>query len=172
MSAARVSHSLPRNTRRTRLPIGSAERLSDGVPAVPWHPHCCVATPCELLTNLLTLATKTNEKQHRPFMFNGHMCCGVVKTDLVLRLTPERAAEALRQPHTRPMDFTGRPMNSMIYVNGAGTDSDEDLEVWVQSAVAVARHLPMKSPAGDRHPASSSGGTRKRASSKRAPGKK
>lgn len=106
------------------------------------------------------------------FMFNGHMCCGVAKTDLVLRLTPEQAAEALRQPHTRPMDFTGRPMNSMIYVNGAGTDSDEDLEVWFQSAVAVARHLPTKSPAGDRHPASLRGGTSKRASSKRAPGKK
>jgi TfoX/Sxy family transcriptional regulator of competence genes len=106
------------------------------------------------------------------FMVNGRMCCGVVKTDLVLRLTPEQAAEALRQPHTRPMDFTGRPMNSMIYVNGAGTDSDEALEVWVQSAAVAARRLPMKSSAGGRHPASPRGGARERVSSKRAPRKK
>ncbi len=84
------------------------------------------------------------------FMANGHMCCGVVKTDLVLRLTPEQAAEALRQLHTRPMDFTGKPMNSMIYVSAVGTDSDEALEAWVRSAVAVARRLPVKPGAGGR----------------------
>jgi hypothetical protein len=40
------------------------------------------------------------------FMVKGQMCCGVLKNDLVLRLTPEHSAAALRQPHTRPMDFT------------------------------------------------------------------
>lgn len=85
------------------------------------------------------------------FMVNGHMCCGVVKTDLVLRLTPEQAAAALRQPHARPMDFTGKLMNSMIYVSAIGTDSDEPLEAWLQSAVMVARRLPVKPGAGGRH---------------------
>ena len=50
-------------------------------------------------------------------MVNGHMCCGVLKTDLVLRLTPEEADAALREPHNRPLDFTGKPMKSMIYVS-------------------------------------------------------
>ena len=72
------------------------------------------------------------------FMVNDRMCCGVVKDDLVLRLTREGAAESLRRPHTRIMDFTGKPMSSMIYVSAAGTDSDEVLETWVQSAVQVA----------------------------------
>ncbi len=45
------------------------------------------------------------------FMVNGHMCCGVVKTDLVIRLTPEEAAIALHQPHTRPMDSPASPLN-------------------------------------------------------------
>lgn len=83
-------------------------------------------------------------------MVNGHMCCGGVKTDLVLRLTPEQVAGALREPHTRPMDFTGKPMNSMIYVSAIGTDSDEALEAWVQSAVMVARRLPVKPGADGR----------------------
>ena len=73
------------------------------------------------------------------FLVNGQMCCGVLKNDLVLRLTPEQADMALRQPHTRPMDFTGKPMKSMIYVSPRGTDSDEALAAWVQSAVRLAR---------------------------------
>src|SRR5215471_11619796 len=78
------------------------------------------------------------------FMVNGHMCCGVLKTDLVLRLTSEEAAASLRQPHTRPMDFTGKPMKSMIYVSATGTDSDKALAAWVESAVRLARCVAEK----------------------------
>jgi TfoX/Sxy family transcriptional regulator of competence genes len=78
------------------------------------------------------------------FMVNGHMCCGIVKSDLMLRLTPEIAAAALREPHTRPMDFTGKPMKSMIYVEAAGIDADSSLERWVRSAERIARSLPGK----------------------------
>jgi TfoX/Sxy family transcriptional regulator of competence genes len=78
------------------------------------------------------------------FLVNGRMCCGIMKSDLMLRLTPETAAAALREPHTRPMDFTGRPMRSMIYVAAAGIDSDSSLERWVRSAEQLARALPGK----------------------------
>jgi hypothetical protein len=84
------------------------------------------------------------------FMVNSRMCCGVVKDDLVLRLTPELAIESLRLPHTRVMDFTGRPMKSMICVSPAGTDLDEDLEARVRSAVAVARSEPPRAQAKER----------------------
>ena len=50
------------------------------------------------------------------FFFQGHMFCGVVKTQLMLRLGEAAAAAALRQPYVRPMDFTGKPMKSMNYV--------------------------------------------------------
>ena len=78
-------------------------------------------------------------------MVSGHMCCGVLKTDLVLRLTPEEVAASLRQPHTRPMDFTGKPMKSMIYVSAIGTDSDQALAAWIESAMKLARSVPQKS---------------------------
>jgi TfoX/Sxy family transcriptional regulator of competence genes len=81
------------------------------------------------------------------FMVNGHMCCGVLKTDLVLRLTPEEAGAALREPHTRPMDFTGKPMKSMICVSAMGTDSDQALAAWVESAVRLAQSAPEKTNA-------------------------
>jgi hypothetical protein len=81
------------------------------------------------------------------FLVNGHMCCGVLKTDLVLRLTPAEAAASLHKPHTRPMDFTGKPMKSMIYVSAIGTDSDQALENWVGCAVKFARSFPEKKSA-------------------------
>src|SRR5579863_1711488 len=78
------------------------------------------------------------------FLVNGHMCCGIVKSDLMLRLTAEAVAVALHEPHTRPMDFTGRPMKSMIYIDAAGVDSDHSLERWVRSAELLARAMPDK----------------------------
>jgi TfoX/Sxy family transcriptional regulator of competence genes len=63
------------------------------------------------------------------FLVNERMCCGIVKNDLMLRLTPELAAAALGELHTRPM----------IYVDGAGIDSDSSLERWVRSAEQLAR---------------------------------
>jgi TfoX/Sxy family transcriptional regulator of competence genes len=78
------------------------------------------------------------------FLVNGHMCCGIVKADLMLRLTPQTATAALRELHTRPMDFTGKPMKSMIYVGAAGIDSDASLKQWVRAAERVARTLPGK----------------------------
>jgi hypothetical protein len=73
------------------------------------------------------------------YMVNGKMCCGVVNTDLVLRLGQEAATAALVRPHTRPMDFTGKPMKSMIYVAAAGTKTDRDLEKWLLLALRFSK---------------------------------
>ncbi|MBI3209050.1 MAG: TfoX/Sxy family protein [Candidatus Solibacter usitatus] len=78
------------------------------------------------------------------FMVDGNMCCGIVKTDLMLRMNPEQVVAALRKKHTRAMDFTGRPMKSMLYVNAKGTDSDADLERWVRQSLNFVRTLPPK----------------------------
>jgi TfoX/Sxy family transcriptional regulator of competence genes len=79
------------------------------------------------------------------FSMNGHMFCGVVKSDLMVRLGEEGALAALKQPHTRPMDFTGKPMKAMIYVDANGLDSDESLRPWVESALKFVKKLPPKS---------------------------
>jgi len=75
------------------------------------------------------------------FMVHGHMVCGVVRDDLMLRLGPDGAATALSRPHVRPMDFTGRAMKSMVYVEPAGTDG-EALEDWVRAALTHADQQP------------------------------
>ena len=65
------------------------------------------------------------------FMVNGHMCCGIVGDDLVVRTGPEEYEEALSQPHARPMNFTGRPMRGFLYVAPEGYRSARNLKSWV-----------------------------------------
>jgi len=55
------------------------------------------------------------------FMLRSYMCCGVVNDDLVLRLGPEQGEKALKQPHTRQCDFTGRPLKGMVMVTPGDT---------------------------------------------------
>ena len=77
------------------------------------------------------------------FMLDGHMCCGIVGNDLMLRLGKDDAAQALEQPHVRPMDFTGRPMSGMVYIEPGGLD-DDALNHWLNQAAAFARAFPPK----------------------------
>lgn len=77
------------------------------------------------------------------FMLDGHMCCGVVGSDLMLRLGPHGADTALEHRHVRPMDFTGRPMSSMVFVAPEGLQGFS-LLAWVEQAATFARSLPPK----------------------------
>lgn len=80
------------------------------------------------------------------FLRDGHMFCGVLGRDLVLRLGDRGAAEALGRPHTKAMDFTGKPMKSMVYVKPKGFESDDALREWVERALAFGSSLPAKKP--------------------------
>jgi len=78
------------------------------------------------------------------FMRQGRMCCGVLRSDLVVKLSRERADQALGEPHVRPMDFTGRPMPGMLYVSPDGTRDEQALRRWVLEAVSFTDSLPPK----------------------------
>jgi TfoX N-terminal domain len=77
------------------------------------------------------------------FMLDGHMCCGIVGEDLMLRLGVDGADAALERPHVRPMDFTGKPMAGMVYVSPAGVRGTA-LSRWLERASAFVRTLPPK----------------------------
>jgi len=77
------------------------------------------------------------------FMLHGNMCAGVVGERLMLRLGEDAATAALQQPSVSPMDFTGRPMRAMVYVEGEGL-TDGALARWVDQAATFARRLPPK----------------------------
>ena len=74
----------------------------------------------------------------------GHMFVGIAGETLMVRVGPERYPQALRKPHVREMDFTGRPMKGYVYVDPAGYESDEDLAGWVDAGLALVASLPDK----------------------------
>ena len=76
------------------------------------------------------------------FMVGGAMCCGLTKTDFMVRVGPDRYDEALAQAHARPMDFTGRPLAGMVYVAPEGVRSATALAKWVGRGVSFVLSLP------------------------------
>ena len=77
------------------------------------------------------------------FMLAGHMFCGLVGDELMLRLGAEGADAALEKPNVRPMDFTGRPMSGMVFVAQAGLRGPA-LRRWLDAAAAFVATLPPK----------------------------
>lgn len=78
------------------------------------------------------------------FMVNGHMCCGVLGDELMLRVGPAQYADTLAHPHAREMDFTGRPMKGMVMVAAEGLADDAALARWVGRGLAFVSTLPPK----------------------------
>lgn len=79
------------------------------------------------------------------FLLHGHMVCGVMQGELMVRVGPAAHDDALARPHARAMDFTGRPMRGMVYVAAPGFAAAHDLEAWIDAGVAHAVTLPAKS---------------------------
>ena len=75
---------------------------------------------------------------------NGHMCCGIVGNELVIRVAANEWERALSQPHARPMDFTGRPMRGFVYVDPTGFRSKVQLRAWIQRSLNFVLSLPPK----------------------------
>lgn len=78
------------------------------------------------------------------FMVHGHMCAGIVGSTLMVRVGAEGQAEALAQPHVRPMDFTGRPMTGMVFVDPPALATDTMLDAWVRRGASFTATLPPK----------------------------
>ncbi|HUA71407.1 MAG TPA: TfoX/Sxy family protein [Solirubrobacteraceae bacterium] len=83
------------------------------------------------------------------FMLGGHMCCGVNRDELIVRLDPAEEDAAVRRPHARPMDLTGRRMRGFVTVRPEGLKGPA-LKRWVGQAVAHAEALPPKQPPKER----------------------
>ena len=78
------------------------------------------------------------------FLLNGNMIGGIAGEELMLRLGPDETPRALEEPHTREMDFTGRPMKNFVVIEHDGLARAEDLARWLDRGVAFAASLPPK----------------------------
>src|SRR5215470_8062109 len=78
------------------------------------------------------------------FLLHGNMLVGVWKDSLVVRLGPDEAEAALREPHVREFDITGRAMKGWVLVGPEGVGDDEQLTDWIGRATRFVRALPTK----------------------------
>ena len=78
------------------------------------------------------------------FMVSGHMCCGIVGDTLMARVGPDQYEVCLDLPHVRKMDFTGRPMRGMLYVDPDGIAEDDALSEWLGRCLSFVHTLPAR----------------------------
>ena len=78
------------------------------------------------------------------FMLHGNMCVGVWQTSLIVRLGPEQAAAALKEPNVVEFDVTGHPMRGWVVVEAEGLETDGQLRRWIERAVEFVETLLRK----------------------------
>jgi TfoX/Sxy family transcriptional regulator of competence genes len=78
------------------------------------------------------------------FLLNGNLLVGVWKDSLIVRLGREEGDEALKEPHVKEFDITGRSMKGWVLVAPEAVEDDEQLSGWIQRAVKFVGKLPAK----------------------------
>lgn len=78
------------------------------------------------------------------FLLRGNMACGILDESLIVRVGLEKYENALKLPHTRKFDITGKSMKGWVMVSPEGHNTDERLSYWIEQGVAFALTLPAK----------------------------
>lgn len=78
------------------------------------------------------------------YLLHGHICVGVWKESLIVRVGPDQYGEALREFAVREFDITGRPMTGWVMVGPEALADPDDLRDWVRRGVDFVRTLPPK----------------------------
>ena len=78
------------------------------------------------------------------YLLNGNMCFGIYKEYLVLRTSPEKAEELMRNEYFSPFDITGRPMKGWVLVSPDALETEEQLLDMLQTGVSFTETLPEK----------------------------
>jgi hypothetical protein len=78
------------------------------------------------------------------FLLDGNALAGVWKDRLIARLGPDEGEAALREPHVRAFDITGKPMRNWVAVESEGVEDDDQVKEWIDRATKFVRTLPKK----------------------------
>src|SRR5262249_23370138 len=78
------------------------------------------------------------------FLLKGNMLVGVWKDSIIVRLGDQGGDDALKQPHVRVFDITGRAMKGWVLVAPEGVKSDDQLNNWIKQALEFVANLPAK----------------------------
>jgi hypothetical protein len=75
------------------------------------------------------------------FLLRGNVLVGTWKDSLIARVGPNGYEDALKEPHVKEFDITGKPMTGWVRV-GPGGIEEEQLQWWIQQAVKFVGKLP------------------------------
>ena len=78
------------------------------------------------------------------FLVNGHLCCGVDRSELFVRLDRTVAERAAWRKYAKPFAPYGRRMGGMVTVAAPGLTGTRSLRSWLDPAIAFATSLPHK----------------------------
>jgi len=74
----------------------------------------------------------------------GHMVCGVLGSEVVLRIGSDAYDDALNDPATKRFEPTGRPMRGWVTIPADRLEDDAHLAEWIRRSVAFVRTLTPK----------------------------
>ena len=88
-----------------------------------------------------SLANLTNIEEKKmmsglTFMYNGKMCVGIIKDELMCRIDPNFHNTAVEKNGCRTMDFTKRPMKGFVMIDETGIERQQDFDYWINLALA------------------------------------
>ena len=69
-------------------------------------------------------------------MYNGKMCIGIIKDELMCRIDPEIHEDVVEKTGCRTMDFTKHPMRGYILIEEIGMRTRKDFDFWIELALA------------------------------------
>jgi TfoX/Sxy family transcriptional regulator of competence genes len=69
------------------------------------------------------------------FMYNGKMCVGIIKDELMCRIEPSLHDTEVEKHGCRTMDFTKRPMKGYILIEETGMRSQQEFDYWINLAL-------------------------------------
>ena len=78
------------------------------------------------------------------FMVGGHMCVGVDKDRLMVRVGADAHERALKLKHATPMDITGKPLRGFVLVRPEGVAAQRAVDVWVKRGLDFVASLPKR----------------------------
>jgi len=77
------------------------------------------------------------------YMYNGNICIGVYKDELLIRCFPEETDALIARKNVRAFDITSKPMKGWLLVSKDGIKG-RDLQKWFEKSLAFVQTLPKK----------------------------
>jgi hypothetical protein len=77
------------------------------------------------------------------YLYNGNMCIGIHKEELIIRYDPKKTGEINKIENVRTFDISGRPMKGWSLVSADGSKGTS-LNKWFELSFDFVKSLPSK----------------------------